>query len=806
MRSYHFASIGTLVVICLVLTFAAMFGLMSLRLLSSFSMAGYDLTNMNQAMWNTAHGRPFVFTYAYPLTHRLGVHIEPIFLVIAPLYRIIPRPETLLWIQVVVVALGAMPAYWLARSHLQSTAAGIVFALAYLFFPALQSGILYEFHPSTLAASLWLFALYFLDQDQKGAFVAFSLLALSTKEEMGLILALLGGYAILRKRFWGIGLTFLALGMAWFFIGVFLIQPRFSSTGENVQFFRYVWLGSTPSEMVTTFFTRPDKIWLQIWDRAQVGDYFLRLLAPVGFTALLDPLTIMLAAPSFAVNLLSSQTRQARVEEFHYAAPIVPFVVVSGIYGVERLARRLRAILGRWRETSKEAIYSQLALVLSLIVLASSSTYQYYRGFFPWSRAFSLPSVTAHNRRLQSLIQMVPPEASLLVQPNIAPFFSARSELYGLPTHINRVDYLFLDVSSLIELPNLHQQLQTLVAPQSAFGLVAAADGYLVLSRNQPPGQPLQDAFFDFARADVSDIQYPTQVRFGDDLEFLGYDLIPYREGEVEIDLFFRPLRQIETDYLVALYLLDELGQFLGATTQEPATTIWYPTSRWLPDEVVRVHVEAVPWNTRPLPSYNLAIGILVRPTPWDVSARLPPTILNSSWQARLPADGTLLGIAGVEKVWDIAEGGPKWRQFEVPRSARPLEARFADGIVLSGIELPKSSLRPGDELKTTLYWQAAQDIEASYTVFVHLVDSSGQLRSQSDHIPDSTLPTHAWVPGEVVADHHMIHLEETIDAGEYTLVAGVYDTYTQERLSLAEPAGPFSEDDLVLIGTIAIR
>ncbi len=193
-------------------------------------MSGYDLTNMSQAMWNTAHGKPLVFTYAYPITHRLGVHIEPIFFLIAPLYRVFPRPETLLLLQAIVVASGALPAYWLARTHLQSTTAGVIFAIAYLLFPALQSGVLYEFHPSVLSAAFWLYALYFLDQDHTGLFVVSSLLALSTKEEMGLILAFVGSYAIIRKRRWVIGLTFVTLGLIWFFAGVFWVQPHFSPT------------------------------------------------------------------------------------------------------------------------------------------------------------------------------------------------------------------------------------------------------------------------------------------------------------------------------------------------------------------------------------------------------------------------------------------------------------------------------------------------------------------------------------------------------------------------------------------------
>lgn len=797
---------GTLIVASLAVIFAAVFGLISLRLLFSFSMAGYDLTNMSQAMWNTAHGRPLVFTYAYPITHRLGVHIEPIFFLIAPLYRVFPRPETLLLLQAAIVASGALPAYWLARDHLESTAAGVIFAAAYLLFPALQSGVIYEFHPSVLAAAFWLYALYFLDRERIGPFVAFSLLALSTKEDMAPVLALVGGYAIITKRRWRIGLAFIILGLAWFLIGVFWVQPLFSPTGANVQSSRYAWLGSAPLEMISTLVAGFGETLPEVWEYAQAGDYLLRLLIPLGFMSLLDPLTLLLAVPSLAANLLSNRLTQTRPEEFHYAAPMVPFVVVAGVYGVKRWGRWLKVILCQWRFSSSETLYRRVTLALSCIVLGFSLTYHYYRGFSPLSQAFSLPEVTTHHQQVQTLMQLVPSDAPLLVQPNIAPFFSDRPKIYGFPSHIPLVDYILIDISSLIELPNLNEQLKSLVRPESAFGVLAATDGYLILSRHEMPGLPLPDAFFDFARADVTNIQYPTQIRFGNDLEFLGYTLIPDREGEVEVDLFFRSLRQIESKYRITLYLLDKDGQLLGATLQEPATTVWYPTHHWPPEEVVRVHIEAVPWNTRPLPAYQLAMGILTQPDPWDINARLRPTIVNSVWQGWLPADGTLLGIAEVEKVWGIAQGGPPRRQYEVPRSAVSLEARFLDGISLVGTQLSNSSLGSGEALKVTLFWQANQTVKPSYVVFVHLLAPDGQLRAQSDHIPNGVLPTYAWSPGEVVPDLHLIHLDDTLPSGEYTLIAGMYDSSTQKRLPLLDSLDPFSRDNAVLIGKVSIK
>jgi hypothetical protein len=114
--------------------------------------------------------------------------------------------------------------------------------------------------------------------------------------------------------------------------------------------------------------------------------------------------------------------------------------------------------------------------------------------------------------------------------------------------------------------------------------------------------------------------------------------------------------------------------------------------------------------------------------------------------------------------------------------------------------------LSPGEELRATLFWQSTQAVEPSYIAFVHLLDSAGQLRTQSDHIPNGDTPTYAWSPGEVVPDLHVIHLDESIPTGEYMLVAGMYDSSTQERLPRLSSSGAFEQDNVVFIGKVSIE
>src|SRR6185437_15285515 len=108
--------------VLLMLSYMVVTSLWSLYRYWTFEAQAYDLGNMDQAIWNTLHGRFFVFTnrgwdYYGPPT-RLAIHVEPILLPLSLLYLIHSSPETLLIFQSVALGLGAIPVFLLARHWL----------------------------------------------------------------------------------------------------------------------------------------------------------------------------------------------------------------------------------------------------------------------------------------------------------------------------------------------------------------------------------------------------------------------------------------------------------------------------------------------------------------------------------------------------------------------------------------------------------------------------------------------------------------------------------------------------------------
>ena len=775
----------------LIVLYIAVFSALSVARHEAFETLTFDLGNHDQAIWNTIHGRPFHFTNMTGLDSRLALHFEPILLPISLSYLVYSDPRTILVLQTVVVALGALPVFWLAREKLNSDFLALVFPLAYLLFPALEAANLFDFHTVTLAVPFLLYAFYFLQGRRYGLFTLFAVLAMSCKEDIPLLLAMLGIYILVVQKDRKVGvLTFVGSG-CWFYIAVCLISPRFSPIGQNVHLERYAYLGQTPQEVASTVLTRPGLIWEQLAVKARVGYYLYQLLAPVAFTSLFSPQTFLVSLPSLAINLLSQYEGMQEVNRYHYAAPLVPFVIISSVYGVDFLAT-----LGwkRLRVPSRKTLY-----LLSGAVLVASLCYHYYLGFSPLSAQAQWPAVTEHHRLAQELIDQIPPTASVSAQFNLNPHVSQRETLYMFP-NINDAEYVFLDVDSLGNKDDINTWIKEQLLENGPFGVAAARDGYLLLQRGVSDPRP-PDSFYTFVRVEDPDIQYPLGADFGSHIEFLGFDVTYKRDEEPHYNLYFRTLQPLDRDYFISLYLVDEMGQVVGSTVEPQPATIWYPTSHWKQGEVVKIRANTLSWWTGDREQYSVALGILEGNDTWDVGRRLRPRVIESEWLTPLPADGTLLQLMTFCNTWAGTRPVLQERRFTVPEIEHPMEATLGDQVRFLGYDLSPPPYRRGETLHLTLYWKALTRMEASYTVFVHVLNKGGIMGGQWDSVPgDGLLPTTSWLEREVIADEYEVPIKASAPPGEYVIQIGMYEASTGERLEVRETL-----DDRVLLEKIQV-
>jgi hypothetical protein len=263
-------------------------------------------------------------------------------------------------------------------------------------------------------------------------------------------------------------------------------------------------------------------------------------------------------------------------------------------------------------------------------------------------------------------------------------------------------------------------------------------------------------------------IQHRTDNTLATGLRLLGYDRTAER---------VRPGERL----LLALYWLAEDGLNHDATIGlllDDGTLVYeggpvhgsYPTSQWQPGEIV-------------VDRY---------------SPRLSPDLLPGTHHVLLNVDGGPMIDLG-ELVIEATE-----RRFEPPAGMTPVAPPpvFGDQIALLGYVAPVTESAPGEILPLTLIWRAEREIDASYTVFVHLVAPNGSIPAQQDNAPQNdTYPTDLWAPGEIVVDEYALSLPADVPAGTYAVRVGFYIRETGQRLSVAGYG-----DNAVLPMTVVVR
>jgi uncharacterized membrane protein len=793
--SKHRIRITSALLILAIVGYAAFFSAQLFFRYYSFGSGSLDLGNMDQAIWNTLHGRLFHQTNQPGVSNRLSLHVEPILMPISLLYLIYSGPEILFIFQSIIVALGAIPVFALARLKLKNKGLAFIFAIAYLMFPPLQAANMLDFHAVTLAPTFLLAAFYYLETRRPKQFALFALLAAACKEDIPLIVTMMGVYAFFINRQRRLGLVTTALFAGWTFLAVFVIPPAFADT-PNVHWHRYEHLGNSPLNILVNFFAQP-RLFLNHLQEVKALTYLRLLLTPTAFTALFYPATLLLALPSLGLNLFSNFPAMQEVNYLIYAAPLVPAIFISSIYGTANILRLSRFTFHVSRPT--------LNLLLGFLILTATLVYHIQYGYLPWGGQFrGWPEITDHHRRAARLYAQIPPESALSAHDRLNPHVSQRETLYIFDgTAADDVDHIVLDVTEdswPLHPVELRQRVDDFL--NGDFGIADAFDGYLLLARNQPDlPTTLPDAFFDFARVDKDNFtpQFPTSVTFDNKLRLLGYDLnLGARQTATwpRITLYWQALEPLEQDYTLWPFFINRNGQLIEDPTARPlVTTLWYPTSRWSPDEMILTRT--LPWDLGG--EFTLCIGIATRN--WSVpSQRLPITQIDESLYAFEANTWARLATFRRTGRTSFEAITPAPAQPQQPR-----QAQFWHLINLQGVDLPTTSLKPGEALPFTLYWQTTAPVIVDLTTFAHLMDDEGNVVAQIDWLPQDSLgylPTTAWQPHRSVVDSQTLSLPANLPPGQYRLVIGWYYPVTGDRLPLTSG----ESSNAAQIGTVTIR
>jgi uncharacterized membrane protein len=400
--------------------YGAGLGALSVLRQRAFATGRFDLGNMVQAVWWTAHGHPLRMTNLHgQQISRLAAHVDPLLAVFGPLWWLWPSPDLLLVVQALAVAAGAWPVFLLARKHLDSPRAALGFALAYLLYPATGWLTLNEFHPVALATPLLLYAFWFLDNDRLVPFALCAIAAAASKEEIGLVVAGFGVWYALARGRTVTGLVILALGFAWSALAIAVVIPHFHTAGESDFYGRYSEVGGSAGGFVKTALTHPGRILHAAFSGRDLR-YLAELVLPLAGLSLLAPLVLVAALPELAINLLSATPTQTSIH-FHYTAGLIPPFVIAAVLGARRLPH--------W------------TLAVAMVVVVAALAGNYRLGPIPGWRDVpggsrfqaTAARVTAHDRVAARALELIPKSAVVSATNTLGAHVSARRRVLSFP-------------------------------------------------------------------------------------------------------------------------------------------------------------------------------------------------------------------------------------------------------------------------------------------------------------------------------------------------------------------------------------
>ncbi|MCI4351275.1 MAG: DUF2079 domain-containing protein [Thermoplasmata archaeon] len=467
-----------------VIVFTALFGAIWVRRFWAFQTFAWDLGIYNQALYDTTFTSHF-FYYTVDLPagnggNLLAVHFSPLLITLVPFYALDPGPGTLLVLQALALALGAIPTFLIARRRLKSETLAGLFAVAYLASPLTYGTGWYDFHSEALIPVCVLFAFYFYISGRFKLFLVAWVVSLAVIETIApflIIFAVAGlvGALVARMRHKFTDKSWEELAVATLVAGIWFgattllltsINPngatagpgyaqRFSLLGASGLYDVFLQAALQPGSAVAALgFQSGEKV---LYIALVLGGFgFLPIF---GEKRYLVPVAVWVA---FAV--LSNSHGYYKIGD-QFTAYVLPFLVVGAIGGFARVrgwVRRLTPVPAAPRRDWSPGIPSLLLILAVIVSSVASPLLPTPVGNYTFI-SHGVPVVTAEEQALHKVIALIPPGASVLTTTDIFPEVSSRPNAFVFPqsaffrwntslpqalgSYANQSDYVLFDYS-----------------------------------------------------------------------------------------------------------------------------------------------------------------------------------------------------------------------------------------------------------------------------------------------------------------------------------------------------------------------
>ncbi len=518
-RKFLNRDISEIAIYVFVICYTLIFSYFTILKYYSFSAYAWDLGIFDQSLWTTVHAGKLFFStveqFISPTGIFFGTHFSPILFLILPFYAIQSSPLTLLVFQSFILGLGAVPLYFLAKRVLNVRTTAVVFSLVYLLYPPLQGITWFDFHLQSFLPLLFFCTIYYLSKENWYQYFFCLFLSLMIAENVSVIVLFIAAYCFwlyrkqlvnfIRKRARTDKRIFIApltvvMALSWWFLAVWIQETYFPINSAYLHLYKAV-------DNWSILGIQNDPATLPLYLILNVGkgieafsyDFYLKLLyvfllfGPLlfmSFRSLLSGITLSWLVPAFFSNYSPYYMLGT-----HYPAYVIAFIFVGALYGMKKniTSPRFPSLSFHTKSLLLSGfLFAVFVSPLSPMMLVLNDNLPGFSDYYP-------PSITAHDKTLQTIVDIVPRNVSILTQNNIFPHFSNRVNAYAYPVPvilerappdaINKYINETIQNSDFILVDTITDPLASSAVIERAndlgiYGIYASADGIYLLKKD----------------------------------------------------------------------------------------------------------------------------------------------------------------------------------------------------------------------------------------------------------------------------------------------------------------------------------
>jgi uncharacterized membrane protein len=475
-------------VLALTIFCAASYLVTSFTVYGQYLGSGYDLGIFDQAVRAYAHFHAPITPLKAPGFDILGDHFDPILAVFAPAYWIWDNAGVLLIAQDLLVVVSIPVVYRFTRRRAGLGFSWTVAAVYGLSWP-IQTLIDVQFHEVAVAVPLLALAIDALDRGTHKSLLLWSGLLLLVREDMGILVALLGLLAYLRAPRQAVAASWRARlvhrppaaavalivgGIAAYEVVTGLIIPALSPS-HHFSYWQFDAIGQDLPDALRGIVTRP-------WHAAHV--FFtpgvkvrtiLYLLAPLAFLPLCSPY-VVIALPLLAERFFNSRP-ELWTTHFQYNA--LPWLVLMLAF-VDGAGR-----VGLLRATRTAAVARSVlaAVLVGAEVLLTVVVTTQFRSLVPNTVQLIESRHQAAALSAQRAGELIPDHVCVQATERVAPHLTRRDRVTLPDLPVSGSDFIVLDLSR----PNVGVRATpaaVLAAARAAGYVTVFTDGTVLVLRS----------------------------------------------------------------------------------------------------------------------------------------------------------------------------------------------------------------------------------------------------------------------------------------------------------------------------------